>query len=120
MVYELESNTFSAFQTDVFQGFHQRLTIKGFERRKTEEETKKSQAPEVLKTGKEKIASEIEKANKDVKAPEKLNIYEQLIEGTADTSSILEKSTENLNLRKKSKIKNVHELTQAIILTTMA
>lgn len=42
------------------------------------------------------------------------------MEGVVDTSKILEKATENLKLRKPSKIKNVHELTQAIILTTMA
>jgi len=41
MVYEAESNTFSAFQTNVFQGSHQRLTIRGFEKRKNEEEIKK-------------------------------------------------------------------------------
>ena len=110
MVYEAESNTFSAFQTDVFQGFHQRLTIKGFEKRKNEEEIKKSQAPEVLKTDKEKISSAIEKCNTDVKAPEKLNIYEQLIEGTSDMSSILQKSIENLKLRQQSKIKSVYDI----------
>ena len=47
-MYEQESNTFSAFEINKFNGYHNKIKIKGFEKRKTEEEIKKSQAPEVL------------------------------------------------------------------------
>ena len=74
----------------------------------------------MLKSGKERISGEIERSNKKVKEPEKINMYEQLVEGTVNTSMLLEKAVKNLKVRKPTKMKNVHELTQAIILTTMA
>lgn len=78
------------------------------------------QAPEVLKEAKDKISSEYEEGTKECKDPEKINIYEQIIHGKADTAHILKQATENFAKRKVSKIKDVHELSQAIILTNMA
>ena len=52
--------------------------------------------------------------------PEKLNMYAQLIEGQVDCSQILAQATENLQKRTASKVADVHELSQAVILTTMA
>ena len=85
MVCISDTNAFSGFKTEGFQGDHMRLMIKGFSKKRTEEEIKKELAPEVLKTGKEKIKSEMEESNKDVKEPEKINMYEQLVEGVINT-----------------------------------
>lgn len=41
LVHEVESNFFCAFQINVFQGFQRKITIKGFTKRKTEEEIEK-------------------------------------------------------------------------------
>lgn len=76
LVYEQDSNLFSAFKVNTFNGYHNRIKIKGFEKRKTEEEVKKTQAPEVLQSRKEKLTAEIEKCEKDQKEPEKMSVYE--------------------------------------------
>ena len=47
-------------------------------------------------------------------------MYAQLIEGQVDCSQILAQATENLQKRTASKVSDVHELSQAVILTTMA
>ena len=120
LVYEQDSNAFFGFQVGAFQGCQTKITLQGFERKKTEEEINAEKAPEVLKDGKEKISSEIDACSSDLKEIEKINIYEQLIEGRFDCNQILEQHTENLTKRKPSKVKNLHELSQAIVLTTMA
>ena len=48
IVYDIDTNAFSAFQINKFNGYHNKIKIKGFEKRKTEEEKNKSKAPEVL------------------------------------------------------------------------
>ena len=75
MVHEPGQNFFSAFQTNVFQGFQRKITIKGFTTRKTDEEIEKAKVPEVLTTGKEQLKKEIEESTKDLKAPQKINAY---------------------------------------------
>ena len=55
-----------------------------------------------------------------MKEIEKINIYEQLIEGRPDCSKILEQQTANLAMRKPSKVPDVHEISQSIVLTAMA
>ena len=104
----------------MFQGNQTKITIQGFERVKCEEEIKASRVPEVLKDSKEKLTSEIDASTGETKEIEKINIYEQLIEGRPDFSKILEQQTANLAMRKPSKVPNVHEITQSIVLTTMA
>ena len=74
----------------------------------------------MLSDGKSKIKSAVDKFNEKAKDPEKLNIYEQMIEGRTDFSQILTQATENFAKRKLSKVKDIHELSQAIVLTTMA
>ena len=77
LVYELETNTFSAFQLNAFQGKQQKVLIKGFKPGKSEqaEIIDTSKAPLVLSKVKQEIKDEIESASKEIKAPEKLNIY---------------------------------------------
>ena len=92
-------NIFSAFQINRFQGYHHKLTIKGFEKRRTEEEINLTKAPEVLKSGKDKINAELEAFGKETKSPEKINMYEQLITGKINYSKLISQTTENLKKR---------------------
>ncbi len=44
----------------------------------------------MLKDAKEKLGEEVDDGTKDWKEPEKIHIYEQLIEGKADCSQIMQ------------------------------
>ena len=120
MVYDCQTNVFSAFQVNEFGGYQNQLKIKGFAKRRTEEDIEKDQAPELLSEAKTKLGSEVDDGQKDWKEPEKIHMYEQLIEGKVSCSQIMSQMTENLAKKSKQKVENVHELSQAIILTTMA
>ena len=63
---------------------------------------------------------EIEESAKDLKEPKKINMFSQLIKGKVDCSGILQQSIENLEKRSDSSTEDVYDLTQAIIMTTMA
>ena len=96
------------------------MAIKGFERRKTEEELKLLRAPEILKSSKEKISEELEAFSKETKGPEKVNVYAQLIAGKVDYSKLLAQAKEAQGKREASKLEDIYELSQAVILTTLA
>ena len=66
------------------------MTIQGFEKRKSEDDIDSCKMPEVLKEFKEKLSSEVEEGTKDLKEIEKINMFEQLIDGKVDCSKILE------------------------------
>ena len=96
------------------------MAIKGFERRKTEEELKLLRAPEILKSSKEKISEELEAFSKETKGPEKVNVYAQLIAGKVGYYKLLAQAKESQGKREVSKLEDIYELSQAVILTTLA
>jgi len=120
LVYDSSTNQFYGFQLNRFRGVQTKIKIKGFERRKSEKEVEALKPPQVLKEAKEKMGSEIEEATKEWKEPEKINIYAQLIDGQPDFSQVLTQHTANLAKMGTSKVRELHEVSQAIILTTMA
>ena len=120
MVYESSQNEFFAFQINQFQGWQRKIAIKNYQRGSKEDDLSKQDSPEVLKSCKEKIKQEIEESSKNLIEKPKLNIYAQLMTGKLDCKILTESARYNMAKRSKAKQEDIHEITSAIILTSMA
>ena len=119
-VYDASSNKTFSFKTNSTTRRQQCWDIPGFERPKHDQSAKQDKAPTVLGKVKELIQEKAEEFNKDVKAPENLNVFRQLMLDEPSCESLVESFNEGEKLVKKSEIADLADATNAIILTTMA